>query len=403
MEINLSTGSLAVDVNVPDGAFVHGRSRRTDRRAELLLALKDPIGLPLLQDCIVPGDRLVLVVDPETPDLVEIITAIWEQFQESGREELDATLLMPPDSKGHGWKVLLEELPVHVRNQVAVHVYDPAEEQQRRYLANSAGGERIYLSHYLTDADLVVTIGVVDFDLIFGCRGTNSSIYPAFSEPEAFTKVRQAVGMSLTPTDKRPVRDLVDEIGWLLGTQFAVQVIPGAQGERQLVLCGAPDEVMKAGREILDSCARISIEEELDLAVVTIPGQSVGGWKHLGTALQMAKRLVGDGGRIAVVADLSEPPGQSVDMIRRTTDPEELLDLLRQSPLDDSIEAIHIIEAVAHTTTYLLSNLDASFVEDLGMLALADQNELQRVIDNAASVAVIHNANYVWSEVAQAE
>ncbi len=401
MELNLTSGRISVEINVPDDAIFHCGAALQGSRDDILNGLQNPLGLPILPECVVPGDRVVLVVDPETPGVVELVTLVWQQFQESGNDELDTTLLLPHDVRGERWKQLLDELPVHVRNQVAVHVYDPADETQRRYLANSAAGERIYLSHYLTDADLVVTIGALAFDATYGCRGTNSAIYPAFSEPDAIAKYRLPVSFRQSIESEGSLRDLVDEIGWLLATQFSVQVVAGAGEAQSRVLCGAPDQVMKAGLELLEASAKMQIEEQVELAIVTLPGQVVGSWKQLGAALESARHLVGDGGRIVVIADLPETPGAAVDAVVRAAEPQELLASLRSGETEDALEAIQIIESIAHTRTFVLSELGAAFVEDLGMLPLANAEELQRLIDAADSVVVVTNANYVRTQVAQ--
>ncbi len=401
MEIKLHSGSLAIQLNVPDETVVHGCDSTQRCRDSLFNALQNPLELPALHQCVVPGDRVVLVLDPATPNPVDAVVLVWEQFQSAGGLELDATLLLPPDIHGNDWQSFLEELPVHVRNQVAVHIYDPAIEDQRRYLASSAAGDRVYLSHYLTDADLIVSIGVISFDLLFGVQGTNSAIYPAFSESSVLLNTRKDVNLALTPDDKRPLRELVDEIGWLLGTQFCVQMIPTAKSADQRVLCGAPDAVMKVGREILESDFRVAIDEEFDMAIVTLQQQTLNGWKQFGAALAAAKRLVGEDGRIAIIAELPDAYGVGLDLLRRGTEAADVTKLLERNPTEDAIETLQIIDAIAHARVYLLSNLEASVVEDLGMLPLANQAELQRLTDSAETLTVVHDANYVWSTVAQ--
>lgn len=401
MEIKLHSGSLAVDLNVPDETIVHGGDSAERCRNSLADALQKPLELPALHQCVVPGDRVVLVLDPATPNPVDAIVQVWEQFQSAGALELDATLLLPPDTRGDGWKSFVDELPVHFRNQVAVHTFDPAIEDQRRYLASSAAGERIYLSHYITDADLIVSVGVISFDLLFGVQGTNSAIYPTFSESPVALATRKGVDLSLTPDDKRPLRELVDEIGWLLGTQFCVQMIPTAKSADQRVLCGAPDAVMKVGREILDADFCMTFDEEFSMAIVTLQQQTLDGWKQFGAALTSAKRLVGEDGRIVAIAELPATYGVGLDLLRRGTEPAEVTKVLERDPTEDAIETLQIIDAIVHARVYLLSNLEASVVEDLGMLPLAGQSELQRLTDTAESLIVVHDANYVWGTVAQ--
>ena len=396
MNYQLTSGQVEAVLQLPESAVVFNADNQSVV-ASLATSLQSPLGLPPIEQCVVPGDRVALVVDPDTPGVADMITLVWEQFQASHGEELDATLLLPADPDGTNWKAIIDGLPVHVRNQVAIHVHDPSDEQQRSYLASSAGGERIYLSHYLTDADLVVTIGRIGFDATFGYRGTNSSIYPAFSNTESINAARPT-GNDFAPGDSRPLRVLADEIGWLLGTQFAVQVIPGGDGSAMTFLCGAPDEVMKAGRTLLHQHWAVTADETFELVVVSVPANASNGWKSVGAAVETAVRLAGDGGRVAVVAELPNQIGPAMEMLRRSLEPEDLLKPLRREMLHDAAEVSQLIKAMSHARIYLHSNLDPVFVEELGILPLTSEAELQRLIKSAERTFVLPHANFAWVE-----
>ena len=203
----------------------------------------------------------------------------------------------------------------------------------------------------------------------------------------------------LMPEDKRPLRDLVDEIGWLLGTQFTVQSVPDPAGGIDRVFCGAIDKTMAAGKQHLNERYRLAIDEEIHLAVVSIPGNSDFGWRQFGAALATAARIVGDDGRIAVVADLPAHIGPGLEMLRRSNSPEDLLPSLNEDPPEDAVEVTQLIYALRTSQVSLFSNLDATFVEGLGILPISTDTELQRAIDSSDSVIVVPCANYVWAQV----
>ena len=398
MHFQLASGNSVASLNLPDGTVVHSTSAN-EISDVLSTALKNPLGLPVLPECVVPGDRVVIVVDPETPNVVDVVTQVWTQFVELNTDEPDVTLLLPASSGGVGSQSIIDDLPVHVRSQLATHIHDPTDENQRRYLASSAGGERLYLSHYLTDADLIISVGTIAFDGVLGYRGTSSAIYPAFSDVEAIRSAKWDCDSVLVPEDKRPLRDLVDEIGWLLATQFTVQIIPDPAGGIDCVFCGATDETMTAGKRHLNERYRLTLNEEIHLAVVSIPGNSDFGWRQFGAALATAARIVGDDGRIAVVADLPANIGPGLEMLRRSNSPEDLLQSLSEDPSEDAVEVTQLIHALRTSQVFLFSNLDASFVEDLGILPISTEAELQRAIDSSDSVTVVPCANYVWAQV----
>ena len=73
-------------------------------------------------------------------------------------------------------------------------------------------------------------IGTTAFDPLLGYRGTHSVVYPGLSTVDALARTVGQGHRELAPRDSRPLRQLVDEIAWLMGIQFVVQVV-AASGE----------------------------------------------------------------------------------------------------------------------------------------------------------------------------
>lgn len=401
-ELKLTSGSISVALPQTLSSALIRSELPTASIAEFCQqAFQNPLGFPELVRCVVPGDRVVLTVDPETPFSAEIIASVWEQLQTVPEGGVSLTLLFPNDHTGSGWQWLRDQLPVHVQQQITVHVHDPADSSQISYIASSGGGERIYLNRLLSDADLIITVGVIAFDSLLGFRGTSSILYPTFSDAATLQASQSQGHPELTPVQQRPFRELVDEVGWLLGTQFTVQVIPGPAELPTAILAGLPEDVMTRGRELVEKTWRISVEEMLEGVVISIPGGAVFGWKQLGLALEQASSIVKQGGRIAVVADLANPEGPAATMLRRCQDPEELLKPLRREPTHDSVEVAQLIQAQRRARIYLLSSLPAETVEELGLIPVADAAELQRLVNTIDRYRIIPFANYAWCEVTE--
>lgn len=362
-------------------------------------SMLEPLGYPEITRCAVPGDRVVIAVDPETPFVADLIIEVCEQLKLIPDEGVHMTLLLPHDPEAQDWKWLKDQLPVHLQEQLTFHIHNPAEKTSISYLASSANGERIYLNTLLTDADLIVSIGFIAFDSLLGFRGTSSSLYPIYSNTETLRDAHTQGHPELSPNQQRVFRELVDEVGWLLGTQFTVQVVPGTSKRPTAILSGLPDVVMERGRELVNETWRVTLDEHVDGVVLTIPGGPLFGWKQLGAALEQASTLVPQGGRIVVIADLSEPQGPGATMLRRCQEPEDLLKPLRREPTVDAVEISQLIHALRRARVYLLSKLPTEVVEELGMIALADANELQRLVSTIPNCRIIPFANYTWCEV----
>ena len=396
MNISLTSGSLNVPLEVTDGTSVLAAESATCNFAD---SLNHPIGLPPIPECVVPGDRVTIAVDPDTPELVELIAEIWQQLQ--GAEfELNITVLLPADFTGGNWNGLQEQLPAHVREQASIHIHDPDDEQQRRYLASSAGGERLYLSHHLTDADLIISVGTFAPDSVLGHRGTNSALFPAFSDTQAIVSLRQSETAELGTDQQGKARELADEVGWLLGTQFTVQAVGAADGSIGQLFCGAVDRVTSVARNYLAEQYRFKVDTQHDIAVVSVPVSESGfGWKNLGRALTAIHHVVEDGGRVAVVADLPTPDGPANEMLRRCTEPSELLKPLVLEPPEDGVETARLIQAMDQWNVFLLSNLPDGIVEEFGLLPLSNADEVQKLLSTAEYPVIIPGANLAAFEL----
>ena len=215
-------------------------------------ALLTPLGLPELSRCVVPGDSVAIVIDPETPHLIDLLVAVGEQLLSVPDSGIALSLMLPPDPGSAGWSHLVEKLPLRLQQELTVHVHDPSATDQLSYLASSAAGDRVYLNRRISDADLLVTIGIVCFDSLLGYRGTTSAIFPSFSDTDAIQQARTQGHPELTPEQPRPYRQLIDEVGWLLGTQFSVQVVPGPGDTPLAILAGLPEDVMTVGKDLVD-------------------------------------------------------------------------------------------------------------------------------------------------------
>lgn len=398
MKISLTSKNVSACVQCPDDTVVFPTedAHTATSPATTADAFLMPLELPRLAQCVVPGDRVCIVVDPDTPEVVRIISEVRQQFLDTVSSELDITLLLPADPSGKDWSWLTSSLPEGFAASTAICIHDPADDQQAGYLASTAAGERVYLNPLVIDADLIVTIGTMTWDSIIGIRGTTSGIYPALSNAETISASRKLSHIELNPADRHPRRELIDEIGWLVGIQFSVQVIAGCVGTIEQLLCGAPETVLKEGRQRLISSRQLQHHIDADLVILSIAAvNDQVTWKHLGHAVAVASKLVDDDTRIAVVADLPDSSGPAWQMLQRCDEPTDLVKPLTLEPIEDAPETIQLIQALRLSTIFLLSQLPTELVEDLGMLPLENTNELQRLIDNADQVAILKGGNFL--------
>ncbi len=214
-------------------------------------ALESPLDFPPLRQALTPGDHVVIALDRHTPGSSMLIRALWNVLSRREVHPEDVLILQPASFTSTDMPDPRSDLPEGVRERVRWQRHDPTDSSRCAYLASTTSGHRIYLAREIVDADIVLTVGTMAFDSVLGYRGTNSVLYPGLSSVEDVRKAHGQGHDELGPDEVRAVRQTIDEVGWLLGVQFTLQVVPAAQGEVAAVLAGNPDAVYSQGRERL--------------------------------------------------------------------------------------------------------------------------------------------------------
>ena len=395
------SGELSCEVDASRVAvFRPGPRPRTDVAETVSRALASPLDLPTLDQALVPDDAVVIALDRDTPCASDIVAGIWSYLERRGVDPTRVTILQPAavDAKEPADPRTL--LPISVQQAVKWRIHDPTEEGSCSYLATTTKGERIYLAKELVEADFVLPVGATAYDSLLGYRGTNSVLYPGLSNIDAIRKTIGQGHQELSPREERPLRQLVDEIAWLMGIQFCVQVVAADADGVIDVVAGSTDAVFKQCREELDHNWMISMPERVDTVVVAISSDVSGhGWSQLGRALSTARQLVEHGGRIVILSELAEEPGEGMQLLRNEEYPENCLQQLREASPVDLIPATQLVNAANWARLLLLSKLDAGLVEELFMYPLADTDEVLRVLESSESCAILGGAQHTFGMV----
>jgi nickel-dependent lactate racemase len=368
--------------------------------ASIRNALATPLDFPPLQQAVIPGDRVVIALDFDTPAANTILAAIWDVLAEREVDPEDVLVLQPrgngpaepPDPRG--------DLPEEIRERIVWRIHDPQQAQGGHYLASSASGERVYLAKELIEADLVIPIGPVAFDSVLGYRGTHSVLYPGLSNADSLSRALGQGDRELEPSDQRPLRQLIDDVGWLLGVQFCVQVVPAAGSGVAGVWAGLPESVFRTALEFLETSWRVELDQRSDIVVASIESDAGGhGWEQVGRALEVARNLVTHEGRILLLTDLDETPGDGLKLIRGAEAPLAALSPLKSLAPLDLVPATQCVEATDWARVYLLSQLDSDLVEDLFITPLEHPDEVTRLLSQPGQCVIVENAQHAYGRV----
>jgi nickel-dependent lactate racemase len=252
----------------------------------------------------------------------------------------------------------------------------------------------------LIDADVVLSVGMIAYDPVLGYRGTNSVFYPGLSNTDAVARSRGEGHSELGPDDERPLRQSIDEIAWLLGTQFSIQVLPSAGGGASDVIAGAYDCVFRKGKQLLADAWRVSLPERADLVLAAVDADSAGhGWDQIGAALATARNLVAKGGKIVILSELDQEPEIGMEIIRRSQSARAALQPIRKQAPVDMIPATQFATAADWARVYLMSKLPGGMVDELFMVPLENDRELGKLLANDDSCVILESAQHTYGEV----
>ena len=289
------------------------------------------------------------------------------------------------------------KLPKSVRNRIGWKIHDPAGKDACLYLSTISSGERIYLARDVVDADIVVSIGQIAFDPILGFRGTNSVFFPGLSSEDSVHRARGQGHRELRPDDDRPIRQVIDEVGWLLGTQFTIQVTPSAGGGVSHVLAGAVDSVHRHGKQLLAEDWLVQLEFRADIVVAAVEADAGGhGWEQIGAALATARNLIVKEGKIVILSELQAELGDGLELLRHSETPGDAIGPLRKMLPPDLTAATQLAAAADWADVYLLCKLESELVEELFAIPLESEREVTRLLENTGQCAFLASAQHTF-------
>ncbi len=367
---------------------------------DLRAGMAHPLDFPPLEKAVFPGDTVALVVDGGTPHAETIIAEIWRVLATRDILPGDVTIVQASRQEAdddHDPRTLL---PEEIRETVQWVIHDPGDRKTQMYLNASAAGDRIYLAKAVVEADVVLPIGPILFDAMLGYRGTHSAIFPGLSNDETIARSKGQGHSELAPSNERPLRQLVDEVGWLLGVLMSIQVIPARGDEASRILVGACDSVFRFGQQLLAQQWQVSVSERPDIVVAAVDVDADGhGWQQVGAALATARNLVAQDGKIVILSEMYDELTSGLRLITECESPDEAIRPLRELAPPDLNTATQFARAASWANVYLLSQNDPNSISDLFISPLENDLEVERLLEWGDSCMFLQSAQHVYGSI----
>ena len=361
-------------------------------------ALAHPLEFPDLARTIMPDDSIVIASRANARVTTALLVELWRLLDRAGVAPQNVTVLT------HVEDGLVREfdprssLPDGIRERMHHVPHDPAAAESCGYLGRTASGERVFLARELIDADIVIPVGSAGFDPLLGYRGGAGALFPAFSNAQMVRRGLSAGHDELLPSDTRPLRQVADEVGLLLGVQFVINVLPGPGTGIRQVLAGQCDAVMREAQKTLDQMWFVELDERVEMVLVTVESDpSESSWESVAAAIDAARRIVVRDGRIMVLTQLEQPLSTGLEILRRARTPKDALRPIRETLCSDLLIATQVALAADRANIYLLSHLQPEIVEELFMIPIESEAEVQRILETDDSTVIIENAQHAFA------
>lgn len=367
-----------------------------DLAAAVTSALRAPLDFPSVEQAIVPGDRVVLAVDPSVPRMPEVVAHIVQYFQGSGFLPEQFTIVVAGHAQSDA-AALAKLLP----DEVAIELHDADDQTKVAYVAANKQGEPIYMNRSLVDADVVIPVmcargrSAIDYEGAYG-------VFPLLTDRRTrgqFFSLRQLAD----PTEHERLTAWADEAAWWVGLLVAVQIVPAPDGGIAQVLAGSPQPLEAAVQAAMRDVWHSSVDRTYDAVLALIdggPAQQT--WDSLARVLASATPLVSPDGALVVCTELAQRPGPALRKLKNSNRSEDALaKQLSSDASDDALAAAVLLESLDTSHIYLLSDLPRDVVESLGMSAIESLHQAENIIQQRSSCLVIGSAQHRMLESSQ--
>lgn len=360
----------------------------------LRAALDVPLDFPSLKRALTPDDRIVLVVDDRTPSLGELLREMLNYLGEAGIVPENITLLSPAGSR-QPW---VDDLP-DAWQDVRTEIHDPTDRRRLSYLASTRHGRRVYLNRTLIDADQTVILSDCRFDPQYGYLGGAAPLFPALSDAATIQQVESVAEFGSMPDPIQPLEAETQEVAWLLGAPFLIQIVEGAGDSIAHIVGGAAESVPEVKR-LCTQRWHVTVKQPAQTVVVSItgdPGRQ--DFTTLAEAASSAANVVEPGGRIVILSRAAPELGDGMSLLRDTDSTAVAARRVQERQPADRVTARLWLNAANKASLYLLSGLDDGVVEELFATPLQQARQVQRLVDAAGSCVFLPDAHKMLTEI----
>ncbi|MEI7782123.1 MAG: hypothetical protein WCJ18_09400, partial [Planctomycetota bacterium] len=361
LALDVEASALVADCRGPQGAAAAAATQLVGG------AITQPPSGPPLAAHVVPGDRVVIALAGDVPQMTAVTAAVVAQISAAGVAANDISLLhAPPLETLLAGQAATVGPPAALGGPGSVHEFDPTVAADTAYLTADEEARPLHLARALVDADVVVSIGGWGFDAALGGRSLDGELWPTFARESC----RHDLIRTLAKKGRHALagwRSNMQEITWQLGVCASLRLVAG-RGDSLAAACfGLPEAAARQAREQAAAWSpEVAAPAALTICTLASPQ---GGFAAITRAVAAAARVTQPGGTICIASTVTAPPGTIFTRWRQGAPLEPLIHeaIGTGDPvlIADAVETRLCARALDDRRLVLLSALDESTVEDL--------------------------------------
>ncbi len=374
-----------------------------DPNAAVLMSLNNPIFCKQPK-VISPGQTIGIAINDKTRPVPHdlLLPPLLSYLLTRGIRQSDITFFIAsgthsPMPENEYPKVL----PNILSGEFRVISHDCDDRELLEYLGTTRMGTPVYVNKYYSQSDIKIVVGNIEPHHFMGFSGGMKSAAIGLAGRETINQNHSHLvedNSRIGTFSTNPCRNDVEEIGQLMGIDYALNVVLNSKREIVHSLWGDPSEVMSKGIEISRSICQVKVSRRFDCVIA-----SAGGYpKDINLyqsqkALTNAAEITKDGGDIYLIAACVEGAGNSqfVKFLEDITSPREALDKFITTGFSvGPHKAFQIARIAARTNIHLISSMDDTLAQKL-LFDPISINDLVVIANNIKSdhtLAIMPNA-----------
>lgn len=389
MKLELGFGNGTQSVEIPDRnlkQILKLKDLPETEEEQILIqhALEHPIGSKRLKELCANRKTAAIVTSDLTRPMPtwKVLPALLEELNQGRISDSDIRLVFALGSH----RPMSEEEMHHLMGDAYGRIACVnSSECGYENLGTTSRGTPVLISKAVTEADLVICLGNVEYHYFAGYSGGAKAVMPGCSVREAiacnhrFMTDPEAYAGHL---EGNPVREDVEEAGRMVGINFILNVVVSPQKKILHASAGDPVKAHRDACRFLDSIYQVPIAERADIVIVSQGGAP----KDLNLyqtqkALANAGHAVKDGGIIILAGSCREGFGEShfEDWMRHKA-PEEMVAEIQEHFILGGHKAAAIAQQGLKGEIDLVSEMDPGIVRETCLIPYAN---VQDALDHA--------------------